>query len=159
MFILFSLRNTPLRNPTAATCMQPFIKKKGKRNRKWLVPPLVPTLGTAALVECSHGLIGWPCLNLHEIGTAVAALGAFFFGRIHILPRSCTSEHIINILEPRVLPVRHLLLDVVYVRTRVAGKPIGIESFLHDENIGAGWAKEKHLLSSYFLVDHLMNSR
>lgn len=45
------------------------------------VPPAVPALRVAALVEGGHGLVGRARLDLHEVGAGVLALGAGLCGR------------------------------------------------------------------------------
>lgn len=46
-----------------------------------LVPPAVPTLSIAALVEGGHGLVCRAGLKLHEIGTRMFAFGAGLWKR------------------------------------------------------------------------------
>lgn len=109
-----------------------------------LLPPLVATLQVAALVKRGHRFIGRTRLDLHEVSTGMAALGALFLRRVHILPGSGASEHVVDILEPWILPARYLLLDVVHVRARVAGKAEAVQALLDQEDVGARWAKQEH---------------
>ncbi|CAN7982661.1 unnamed protein product, partial [Ixodes pacificus] len=109
------------------------------------LPPLVAAELVAALVEGGHGLVGRPSLDLHKIGPLVATLGALLFGRVNVLPGGCTAEHVVHVLEPRVLPVRHLRLDIVHIGACVAGETEALQALFHDEDVGARRAEQQHL--------------
>lgn len=73
-----------------------------------LVPPAVPTLCIAALVEGRHWLVCRAGLKLHEIGTRMFAFGTLLRSRVNILPSSCSTKHVIHFFELRVLPIGYL---------------------------------------------------
>lgn len=102
------------------------------------------TLQVAALVKRGHRFIGRTRLDLHEVSTGMAALGALFLRRVHVLPGRGSSEHVVDILEPRVLPARDLLLDIVHIRARIAGEAEAIQALFDEKDVGARWAKQEH---------------
>ena len=57
------------------------------------------TILTGALVECCHGLVSRPGLDLHEICSLVVTLGAVSVSAVHVIPSSCSSQHVFYLLE------------------------------------------------------------
>ena len=53
----------------------------------------------AALVESSHGLIGGPCLDLHEERLVVSALWTGGFGEIDVLPGGGPSQNVVHFFQ------------------------------------------------------------
>lgn len=66
------------------------------------------TLRVAALVEGGHRLVGRSGLDLHEVGSLVAALLARYLGRVHVLPGGCAAQHVVDLFQLVVLSVGHL---------------------------------------------------
>jgi len=88
------------------------------------------TVSASALVKCGHRLICRSCLDLHEIGSLVITLWARLVDTIHVLPGSCSSKHVVNLLELGVSSAGDALGDVVDVRAGGAAEPVArVESF------------------------------
>ena len=60
-----------------------------------LIPPVISTLSIAALIEDGHRLVCRTDLKLHEVGTGMFAVWTWLCSRVHILPGSCSTKHII----------------------------------------------------------------
>lgn len=85
----------------------------------------------------------------------MAALGALLLCRVHVLPGRGASEHVVDVLQPRVLAARNLLLDVVHIRARVARKAEAVQALLDKQDVGARGAEQEH----GDVGSHLMKSR
>jgi len=95
-----------------------------KLTRILLFPPAMSTVTASTLVKCCHRLIRRSSLNLHKIGSFVFTLGALLLDTIHVLPGSCSSKHVVNLLELGVRPAGDALGDVVDVRAGGATEPV-----------------------------------
>jgi len=88
------------------------------------------TVSASTLVKCGHRLICRSSLDLHEIGSLVVTLRARLVDTIHVLPGSCSSKHVVNLLELGVSSAGDALGDVVDVRAGGATEPVArVESF------------------------------
>lgn len=120
----------------------------GRQRHSWaslaLVPPAVSTLSTAALVEGGHRLVCRAGLKLHEVCTRMLAFGTWLRSRVNILPRSCSTEHIVHFFQLWVFPICYLAGDIVYVGAGVAGEAVAALPLLHDQPVPAARAEEQH---------------
>lgn len=71
-------------------------------------------------------------------------LGTRLCRGVHVLPRCSTTQHVIHLLQLRVLPAAHLARDVAHVGTRGAGEAVASRAFLSHQHVPAGRAEQQH---------------
>ena len=81
------------------------------------------TLLLGALVECCHGFISRPGLDLHEVSSLVLAPGTVCVSAVHVSPGLRPAQHVVHLLELGVGLVADPPGDVVDVGAGRAGKP------------------------------------
>ena len=84
----------------------------------------------STLVECRHGLVSAPGLDLHEVGPLVITAGAVSLSVVYVLPGRRAAQHVLNLLELGVGPVADPPGDVVDVGTGGAREPETILTLL-----------------------------
>ena len=123
------------------------------------VSPSVRALLKAALVESSHGLIGGPCLDLHEERLVVSALGTGGFGEIDVLPGGRPSQNVVHFFQLGKSLVWDFLFDVLHVGAGWTRKPEAVGTLLHAQNVGAAgtelaWSLANFVLLNCFFCNH-----
>lgn len=117
-----------------------------------LIPPAMPTLHVAALVEGGHGFVGGPCLNLHEVGAVVFTSGARLVCGIHILPGSSTAQDVVDFFQFGIFSAGDLPRHIVDVGTRGTTEAVSVWTFLHNQHIGTSRAEHQHFSCLYKVV-------
>ena len=109
-----------------------------------LITPSMTTRRTTTFVKGSHRFISGSGLDLHEKCFFVIAFWTLCFSCIHILPRSCPSQYIINFFELWVYAISNFPLNIVYIGACGAGESQTCRTFFHPKKICARWAKHQH---------------
>ena len=84
----------------------------------------------STLVECGHGLVRTPGLDLHEVRPLVLTPGAVSVGAVHVLPGRGAAQHVLDLLELGVDAVADPPGDVVDVGAGGAREPEAVLTLL-----------------------------
>ena len=96
------------------------------------------TLLVGALVECCHGLVSRPGLDLHEVSSLVLTARTVCVSAVHVVPGRSAAQHVLDLLELGEGLVADPPGDVVDVGAGGAGESVAGQSFLTLENISTG---------------------
>ena len=105
--------------------------------------PVISTL--SALEECSHWFIAGSNLQLFEVSHVVSAsflsVHASSLSFVNVLPRLCSSHHIVNFFALQSQLVFESLIHAKHIGTSLAKKAEVTNRLFRKKDVGTCWAK------------------